>query len=87
MHTDKLIAAVEWLVENHHNWKDIDLNEMRRNLEGCKPVFVNNSTEAQSSNSNIEEEELLHATILMVLLLPNKEDSMNRAHSRSSWKN
>ena len=56
--TDKMIAAVEWLCANNCGWQDVNLNELRSELENTKPVFVDHSEEVESNNQNVEEQEL-----------------------------
>ena len=56
--TDKLIAAVEWLCENNIQWREVDLNEIRVELAGIKPVFVDMSKPCAAENANVEEQEL-----------------------------
>jgi hypothetical protein len=55
--TDKCIAALEWLCENHPKWKNINLAEIRSEFEGRMPVAIDNSSEIDSENANVESEE------------------------------
>ena len=55
--TDKCIAALEWLIVNHPKWRGIDLEKLRDEFAGRRPVVVDNSTEVESENANVETEE------------------------------
>ena len=55
--TAKVIAAAEWLCQNHTGWKDVDLVELRRSLAKKTPVVYDRSHEVESENANIECEE------------------------------
>ena len=59
---NKILKAMEWLLDNHEHWKnlDIDLDEVRNNLKN--PTLMDRSDEdtpeeGQASNSNIESRE------------------------------
>ena len=54
--TDKLIAAMKWLVENHRKWKGIDLDVLKEQLTNRIPVVRDISKIVQGANTNIEEE-------------------------------
>lgn len=54
----KIIAAVEWLKDNHVKWKGIDLDELREQLENVAPIVIDNSWSVESENTNIEKSEL-----------------------------
>ena len=56
--TEKLIAAVDWLVDNNDLWKHINKQQMIHRLERTKPVVEDRSTTVNSENSNIEEQEM-----------------------------
>jgi len=56
--TDKILEAVQWLSKNHKRWKNVDLDEFRKELAGATPVVVDNSSEVDSENANVEEQEL-----------------------------
>ena len=56
--TEKLIAAVEWLVENNKAWKEVDLEELREEIASSKPIVVDKSSNIGSGNANVEEEEV-----------------------------
>ena len=56
--TEKVMEAVEWLIENNVRWKGISLNEVRREIEELRPVIVDRSHEVETENANIEEKEL-----------------------------
>ena len=56
--TEKLIAAVEWLVENNKAWKEVDLEELREEIATSKPIVVDKSSNIGSGNANVEEEEV-----------------------------
>ena len=54
----KIMAAVEWLRENHVKWKSIDLNKFREELSNVPPVVIDKSELVESENANIEKSEL-----------------------------
>ena len=54
--TDKLIKAVEWLIQNHRSWKNVDLDELRDSIGRTNPIRVDKATNVQSGNSSVEEE-------------------------------
>ena len=56
--TDKVLRALEWMCVNHKRWKHVNLEEIRQELAGYQPVFIDKSKECASTNSNIEEEEV-----------------------------
>ena len=56
--TDKLIAAVEWLVQNHTAWRDIDLDVIRDEISRSTPIVVDKATNIESSNARVEKEEV-----------------------------
>ena len=56
--TDKIIAAVKWLVANHVKWMNIDLEEFRRELQNVTPEVIDTSFRVDGDNSNIEKTEL-----------------------------
>ena len=56
--TDKIIAAIEWLIANNGKWKDVDKQSLVDKLNKTKPVVVDKSEEVESENSNIEEQEV-----------------------------
>ena len=53
----KLIAAAEWLSENHSRWKDMDINKVRWSLANQSPVVYDWTHEVESKNANIECQE------------------------------
>jgi hypothetical protein len=55
---DKLVAAVECLTKNNPNWKDANLDEFRKEFESKSPVIINQSSDVESENANIETKEL-----------------------------
>ena len=55
--TEKCLAALEWLVDNHPKWKDINLQQLCDKFAGRMPVVVDNSKEVKSENANVETEE------------------------------
>lgn len=55
---DKVIAALEWLVENNSEWKSVDLEQMKKDLGDFTPVVVDNSDEIENQNQNVEKEDL-----------------------------
>ena len=54
--TDKLIAAVKWLVANHRDWKNVNFEKIKDKIHHTQPVRVDKSTTVQSGNASIEEE-------------------------------
>ena len=48
--TDKLIAAVEWLVHNHSAWKHVDLTDLKREISNSTPIVVDKATNIESTN-------------------------------------
>ena len=58
LRTNKILAAVEWLVENHSRWKGVDLDSYRARLANFVPHVIDDSTVVASENQNIESEEL-----------------------------
>lgn len=55
---DKVIAALEWLVANNSEWKNVNLQKMKDDLSGITPVVVDNSEEVEGENQNVEQEDL-----------------------------
>ena len=58
---DKVLLAVEWLVQNHLSWKTVILDDIRRDLEHTKPLFFDMSKRCPAENANVEETELFEA--------------------------
>ena len=59
--TDKLIEAAKWLCENNDKWRNVDYQEVIKNLEQKTPVVVDRSSEIEATNglgSNVEQEEI-----------------------------
>jgi hypothetical protein len=56
--TDKIIAAVEWLVQNHRSWRKVSLDGIREQLKTVNPIVIDNSEEVESENANVEDQEL-----------------------------
>ena len=54
--TDKLIAAVKWLISNHRDWKNVNLDKIKDKINHTQPVRVDKSTSVQSGNASIKEE-------------------------------
>ena len=55
---DKVIAALEWLVKNNNEWKNVNLQKLKDDLSGVTPVVVDNSDEVESESMNVQEEDL-----------------------------
>ena len=56
--TEKLIAAVEWLIANNKAWKDVDIEELKREIVNFQPIVMDKSTTCKSTNANVEKEEV-----------------------------
>ena len=54
--TDKMIAAVEWLVKNHVDWMGVNLDELKKEIQTTQPVRVDKSTNVDSTNATVEED-------------------------------
>lgn len=56
--TDKLIEAAKWLCENHANWKDVDYESIKTELQAKRVVRIDHSKTVESTNASIETEEI-----------------------------
>ena len=56
--TEKIIAAVDWLIANNTKWKGVDKESIKNRLDRAKPVVVDKSEEVESENPNVEEQEV-----------------------------
>lgn len=57
--TDKVIAAVEWLCNNNTSWKEkANIDDIRNQLQGIQPTFIDHSKMEDSEDSNIETSEV-----------------------------
>ena len=56
--TEKVITALEWLCENHKNWKHIHLDTIVQELMLRQVVVIDGSEEVECQNTNVEQEEL-----------------------------
>ena len=56
--TEKLIRAVDWLVENNSLWRHINKASIRHRLESASPVVEDRSTTVDGENANVEEQEI-----------------------------
>jgi hypothetical protein len=54
----KVLLAVQWLCKNHQRWKHIDYSNYQQKLEQFVPKIYDHSTEVESTNQNVEQEEL-----------------------------
>ena len=54
--TDKMIAAVKWLSENHREWKNVDLEKLKTQIANTKPIRMDKSTTCESGNATVEED-------------------------------
>ena len=50
-----MLDAVQWLLENNHEWqsKEINTNLLYRELESIQPIVLDASINADSSDSSI----------------------------------
>jgi len=58
VNTERLLRAVDWLINNHKRWQNVDLDDIREELGNKMPVVVDNSKEVASENENVEKNEL-----------------------------
>ena len=57
--TNKIIDAVEWLVENNCRWKDVDLEKIKESLESITPCIVERcDVDTSVQQSNVEQREM-----------------------------
>ena len=56
--TNKLLNAVKWLISNHKAWQNIDYNNVIKELQEVGPIIIDQSSQVQGEDSNIEEQEL-----------------------------
>ena len=56
--TGKIIAAVTWLADNNHEWRDVDMQKLQDDLEGYVPIVIDRSQEEESENANVESREV-----------------------------
>ena len=55
---EKLMTAVEWLIENNVNWRSTDLETYRNEFKEKSPVIIDKSEIVESENENIEKQDL-----------------------------
>ena len=65
---DKVLLAVEWLVQNHLSWKTVILDDIRRDLEHTKPLFFDISKRCPAKMLMWRKLNCLRLIILTVLL-------------------
>ena len=56
--TDRLIAAIEWLVSNHSAWKEVNLQDIHEEIANSSPIVVDKSSNIESSNACVEKQEV-----------------------------
>lgn len=54
--TDKMIAAVKWLCENHRSWKHVDFEKIKDRIGRTQPIRVDKSSRVDSGNAIVEDE-------------------------------
>ena len=55
---EKVIAAVEWLVQHNVRWKHVNLEDIRKELAERQLFVLDKSKEVEGQNANVEKQEL-----------------------------
>ena len=53
----KMMLAIEWLVNNNHFWRGLDIWHMQQDIANCVPVRVDMTTEIESNDSSAAEDQ------------------------------
>ena len=56
--TGKIIEAAKWLCSNHLRWKNVNYDEIKKELEKKRVIRVDHSETVESTNATVESEEI-----------------------------
>ena len=54
---DYMLRALEWLAQNNKKWKNINLDDYRKELEDVTPNIIDKSHIVESENENVDRKE------------------------------